>query len=311
MQRLLATGTIAFALLASASFSYAQYAPPEPAIPFGIQAATAPGALPDGARRELPAAATAGPAVRLYALDCGRITLADMAMFSDTGEYDGRSGTLVAPCFLVVHPRGTLLWDTGLGDELAGKGAVAGDPNTTVQVDQSLVSQLQRIGITRVDYIGFSHFHFDHTGNANAFGDATWLVNAEEMEAALAEPNPFIKAEDIRPAPQRKQHLTRGDHDVFGDGSVRILSAPGHTPGHQVLLVRLPNNGPVILSGDLYHTRANRQYQRVPTFNANRADTLASMNRIEVLARNLDARIIIQHDPEDFAALPQPPGHLD
>jgi Zn-dependent hydrolases, including glyoxylases len=309
MLRSLAVSAIALSSYLGMPVAQAQYATPAPATSFAITAS--PGSAAPGPGSGLPAAATAGPSLRLHALDCGRIQLADMGMFSDTGEYDGRPGNLVAPCFVIVHPSGTLLWDTGLGDDLAGKGAIQAEGNTVLQVNESLTSQLQRIGISRIDYVGFSHFHFDHTGNANAFRNSTWLVNAQEMKAALAEPHPFIKQDDIRPTPHGKQVLIDGDHDVFGDGSVTLLKAPGHTPGHHVLLVRLPNTGPVILSGDLYHTRDNRRYQRVPTFNTNRADTLASMNRIETLVRNLNARIIIQHDPEDFAALPQPPGYLD
>lgn len=282
------------------------FPPPTPATPFVV------GAQGTAAAPAPAIAAQPGPAgMRLYALDCGRIHLPDMGVFSDTGEYDGRPGTLVSPCFLVVHPSGTLLWDTGLGDHLAGKGAVPLDGGTVLEVERSLQSQLQMIGISRVDYLGFSHFHFDHTGNAGAFRDATWLVNAREREAALKEPAPFVNPDNIRPSRQTKQQALEGDHDVFGDGSVKILRAPGHTPGHQVLLLRLPASGPVILSGDLYHTRENRKYQRVPSFNTSRAETLASMNRIETLARNLGARIIIQHDPDEFAALPQVPAYLE
>jgi len=232
-------------------------------------------------------------------------------MFSDTGEYDGHPGQLVSPCFVVVHPSGTLLWDTGLGDHLAGKGAVPADGGVTLQVDRSLQSQLQMIGVKRIDYLAFSHFHFDHTGNATAFRDSTWIINRHELDAALNDPGAFINPEHVRPSRQTKQQVIEGDHDVFGDGSVKILRAPGHTAGHHVLLLRLAGSGPLILSGDLYHTRENRHYQRVPTFNASRADTLASMNRIETLARNLGARIIVQHDPADFAALPQAPAYLE
>lgn len=278
------------------------------AIPFPIEtvppvtrgvAAAAPAALP------MPAAS-----VRLYALDCGQVQLPDLGMFSDTGEYDGVRGTLVTPCFLVVHPSGTLLWDTGLSDQLAGKGPVTVEGGAVLQVERSLQAQLQLIGVQKIDYLGFSHFHFDHTGNAGLFREATWLVNRNDLQAALAAPDPFINPDDIRRGQQASQLALDGDHDVFGDGTVRILKTPGHTPGHQALLVRLAESGPVILSGDLYHTRENRQFQRVPSFNHSRADTLASMNRIEVLARNLGARIIIQHDPRDFEALPPAPGHL-
>lgn len=250
------------------------------------------------------------PAVRLYALDCGRIDLPDLGMFSDTGEYDGVRGTLVSPCFLVVHPSGTLLWDTGLGDQLVGKGPVRIDGGITLQVERSLQAQLQLIGVPKIDYVGFSHFHFDHTGNAGLFRDATWLVSRKDLEAALSQPDPFVNPDDIRRGRQARQIALEGDHDVFGDGTVKILKSPGHTAGHQALLVRLPETGPVILSGDLYHTRENRQYQRVPTFNHNRADTLASMNRVETLARNIGARIIVQHDPRDFETLPKVPGYL-
>jgi N-acyl homoserine lactone hydrolase len=102
-----------------------------------------------------------------------------------------------------------------------------------------------------------------------------------------------------------------GDYDVFGDGTVRILAAPGHTPGHQVLELKLQKTGTVILSGDLYHLRTNREFMRVPVINASRADTLASMNRIETIVKNSKARVIVQHDPQDFLALPKLPAYLD
>ena len=258
-----------------------------------------------------PLAAPAVHGLKLYALDCGQIQLPDMGMFSDTGEYDGPPGTLMAPCFVISHPKGTLLWDTGLGDKLVGQGPVTVDGGITLQVERSLQSQLQLIGVQKIDYLAFSHFHFDHTGNANAFRDAQWLVNRQELDTSLASADAFVNPDDIRPSRQTRMIHLEGDHDVFGDGSVKILRSPGHTEGHQVLLLRLANSGPVILSGDLYHTRENRHYQRVPAFNANRADTLASMNRIETLARNLGARIVIQHDPQDFSALPSAPAYLD
>lgn len=299
---------IILTLLSAASASVSgqpAYPQPVPATPFavasGLEAANVPARL----------ATPTVPGLHLYTLDCGRVHLPDMGMFSDTGEYDGHPGTLVAPCFLVVHPKGTLLWDTGLSDTLAGQGPVQMDGGVVLQVDRSLQSQLQMIGVQRIDNLAFSHYHFDHTGNAGAFRDAQWLVNRLELDAALSKPNAFISADDIRPSRQTPIVNLEGDHDVFGDGSVRILRAPGHTDGHQVLMVSLMHHGPVILSGDLYHTRENRHYQRVPAFNANRADTLASMNRIETLARNYGARIVIQHDPQDFASLPALPASLD
>jgi len=92
---------------------------------------------------------------------------------------------------------------------------------------------------------------------------------------------------------------------------VRILKAPGHTPGHQVLILKLGKSGTVVLSGDLYHVRENRTHRRVPVFNTERADTLASMDRVERIVKNTKARFVVQHDPRDFQALPRFPAFLD
>ncbi|MBS0591569.1 MAG: N-acyl homoserine lactonase family protein [Proteobacteria bacterium] len=252
--------------------------------------------------------------VRLYALDCGRIDESSFGGYSDTGEYDGKPRTMSAPCFVIRHPRGVLLWDTGLGDKFAAiKGGVDED-GTHLSVRVRLVDQLQAIGLTPggIDYVAFSHLHADHTGNANLFGHSTFLMNAKEIAWASATPPPL----GVDPATfgvyesANKQVIER-DHDVFGDGRVLILRAPGHTPGHQVLLLRLKKAGSVILSGDLYHSRENRQFRRVPAFNDSRADTLAYMDRIETLIKNLHARLVIQHDPADFAALPTFPAYLN
>ena len=105
--------------------------------------------------------------------------------------------------------------------------------------------------------------------------------------------------------------MIEGDYDVFGDGAVRILKTPGHTPGHQVLLLELRKSGTVILSGDLYHLRDNRKFRRIPTFNSSRAETLASIDRIERIVKNRKARFVVQHDPVDFAALPKFPAYLE
>jgi glyoxylase-like metal-dependent hydrolase (beta-lactamase superfamily II) len=102
-----------------------------------------------------------------------------------------------------------------------------------------------------------------------------------------------------------------GDADVFGDGSVRILRAPGHTPGSSVLLLQLPRHGAVMLSGDLYLTLEGRLEHQVPAVNTSRADTLASMQRIEQLAQRLHARVVVQHAPEDVERLPKVPAYWD
>ncbi|MET0390764.1 MAG: N-acyl homoserine lactonase family protein [Polyangiales bacterium] len=258
---------------------------------------------------------TAPASVQLYALDCGRFEIDDMSAFSDAGEYDGRSGSLVNPCFLVRHPKGDLLWDLGLPESAAANGGEA-QPGTRVFYDTPLATQLEQVGLTPADieFIAFSHMHFDHTGGANAFTASTWLLNQRELAWATLPETAASGAVDpssfsgYATAPTQ---IIDGDFDVFGDGSVRILRAPGHTPGHQLLLVTLPRDGKYLLGGDLYHTKENQRELRVPQFNVSRADTLASFDRAIRLVRAKKARFIVQHSPEDFATLPKFPAHLE
>ncbi|MBA3831685.1 MAG: N-acyl homoserine lactonase family protein [Chthoniobacterales bacterium] len=251
--------------------------------------------------------------VRLYALDGGLIETKDMGMFSDTGEYDGKPGKLVDPCFLIRGPKGILLWDTGLGDTLAEKKNGVDDVGGHMSVSTTLADQLNAIGLTPADvtYVAFSHFHFDHTGNANLFTSSTWIINKAELNWALGDPTPAgVEPTTFSGYKTAKTQMIDKDYDVFGDGSVRILKAPGHTPGSQVLEIKLKDSGTVILSGDLYHTLANRTHRRVPSFNYSRADTLASIDRIETIVKNTKARFVTQHSPEDVQSLPKFPGYL-
>jgi N-acyl homoserine lactone hydrolase len=262
----------------------------------------------------LPASAAVSEP-RIYVFDCGHAAFKDMGAFSDTGEYDGKAGEIAAPCFLIRHPKGDLLWDLGLGDHYAeNKEGSDAAPGVHITVPVTLLEQLKALALTPKDiaYVGFSHLHWDHTGNANLFPDATWIVNTAELAAALALPPPNgVLPETFSAYKKAKLESIEGDYDVFGDGSVVILKAPGHTPGHQVLKVRLKKSGTVILSGDLYHLRTNRTFRRVPVYNVSRADTLASMARIETFIKNTGGRLIVQHDPKDFQTLPKPPAFLD
>jgi N-acyl homoserine lactone hydrolase len=253
--------------------------------------------------------------LRLYVLDCGHATFKDMGGFSDTGEYDGKAGEIAAPCFLIRHPKGDLLWDAGLGDHYnyPKEGSDAA-PGVHVTVPVTLLAQLQSLKLTPKDinYIAFSHLHWDHTGNANEFPDSVWILNKAELAAALVSPPPGgVLPETWSAYKNAKNEAIEGDYDVFGDGKVMILRTPGHTPGHQVLKLQLQKSGTVLLSGDLYHLRASRLFKRVPVYNASRADTVASMSRVETILKNTHGRLIVQHDPKDFQALPKPPGYLD
>ncbi|HEY0303486.1 MAG TPA: N-acyl homoserine lactonase family protein [Longimicrobiales bacterium] len=242
----------------------------------------------------------------LHALDCGDITTSDRSQFSP-GVGVGQRLDLTNTCYVVRHPRGVLVWDTGLPDALAASPDGMRGQQYHVRRKQTLTDQLTRLGLTpdAINYLAISHLHFDHSGNANYFTKATWLIQKPEYEAAFSARAPQMGFElgsydKLKSNPV--QQLT-GDHDVFGDSSVVILSTPGHTIGHQSLLVRLPSGNKVLLSGDLWHFRGNRQIRGVPAFNFDKAQTLASMDRVEALLKAHNARLIIQHDPEDVAAL--------
>ncbi|MGH7885771.1 MAG: N-acyl homoserine lactonase family protein [Thermodesulfobacteriota bacterium] len=254
---------------------------------------------------------------KLYIMDCGYITANDLSIFSSEGLYKGETKELVDTCYLIEHEKGILLWDAGLSDSLAGKGPVeAGGGAFTLEVKKTLASQLEEIGVKPedVEYISFSHMHFDHTGNANYFTGSTWLTPQAEYDTAWG---PREKAEMLFFAPDSYSALKNsktikyeGDYDVFGDGSVKILAAPGHTPGSQVLLLKLNETGPVILGGDLYHFTENRTYRRVPAFNFDIEQSKTSIERIEDITAKEKAKFIIQHDKEQHAELDYAPKFL-
>ncbi len=269
-------------------------------------------ALVASASTALPAEAVSG--LRLYAADCGRLDFKMLNSFSDTDEYDGRSGSLIVPCFIIRHPKGTLVWDLGLGDSLVANKAGIDNGPVHLSASVTLLDQLKAIGLTPADVnlIAFSHLHFDHTGNANLFPGSTWIINRRELAYALSEPRPFGVALDTFSAYSKaKTVMIDGDYDVFGDGSVRILRTPGHTPGHQILELNLKKAGTLILSGDLYHLRESVATHRLPTINVDRADTLASMDRVDKLLITTHGRLIVEHDYGDFKSLPKLPAFLD
>jgi glyoxylase-like metal-dependent hydrolase (beta-lactamase superfamily II) len=250
---------------------------------------------------QAPPRPASAPGLSLWRLDCGTVQVNDLNVFSDTFAYVGQTKTLTDSCYLIRNGDRYLLWDTGLPGELAGTSSGSGP--MTMSVSRRIVDQLAQIGVrpAQVNFVGISHNHQDHIGQAADFPGATLLIGAEDFEATKAGPN----AKRLAPwaSGAAKVEPIKRDHDVFGDGSVTILDMPGHTPGHQALLVRL-RSGPVLLSGDQYHFTENRRTRGVPSFNADRSDTLGSHDRFEAIARSLKAKVIIQHEPADVAKLP-------
>ena len=252
--------------------------------------------------------------VSLTRLDCGASKgPRDVAAFSDTHAYDGVKKPLVASCYLIRHGDEVMLWDTGY------PAATKTDPNSPMLMKATLVEQLRTLGIApaQVTRVGASHYHGDHTGQARDFPGATLMIGQGDWAALTATPAPGgFGAPDPAPVAHwisggGKVDQVRGDKDIFTDGSVVMLDMPGHTPGHQSLLVRLKGRGPVLLTGDLAHFQENYDTGGIPAFNTNRADTLASLDRFKKMAANLKATVIIQHDPRDVGKLPAFPQAAD
>ena len=276
-----------------------------------ILAACAPPAEMPPAEAPPPAAETAeaaAPALYVDVLDCGTIAISDLDAFSSAGDYAGQADEFTNTCYLINHPNGRLLWDLGLPSQLVGQ-----PPFTqqifTVSVDRSITDQLADLGVapSELTYVSISHAHFDHIGQADQVRGATWLVNQTEydyMFPADGSPpaDPSLTANFALFQAMDKQIISDG-HDVFGDGSVVIFQTPGHTPGHSSLQLTLPETGPVLLTGDLYHRTESRELGRVPRFNTSEENTLASMAAFEARAIDLGAKVVIQHEPADIEPL--------
>ncbi len=178
-----------------------------------------------------------------------------------------------------------------------------------------LKMQLAELGYAPADikYLALSHYHYDHTANANAFAGATWLVREDEREAMFAERPPGVTQPSTYAALRNSKTviLRNDEHDVFGDGTVVIKSAPGHTPGHQVLYLKLVKTGGVVLSGDLYHYPEERRLNRVPTFEFNQQQTRATRVVIEGFLKKMGARLWIQHDLRATARLKKSPDYYE
>lgn len=238
--------------------------------------------------------------VELTRLDCGTpaAPFGVNARFSDTFAYKDLKLQFVFSCYVIKHGDEYMLWDTG---HAASAGPVAPKKSVTEQLAELKLTPEQ------IKYVGISHYHADHVGGAAAFGKSTLLIGKGDWDVVKS-PNP---PQGVNP--QLLANWVSGgsavepvalDKDVFGDGSVVMLYTPGHTPGHHSLLVKLQNKGAIILSGDAVHFDENYKSDGVPSFNYDRAQTIASIGRIKALTTNLGATLIIQHDARDVAKLP-------
>jgi glyoxylase-like metal-dependent hydrolase (beta-lactamase superfamily II) len=247
------------------------------------------------------ASAPARPPLTLTRLDCGTPTIKNFdTFFSDRpGLYEGGPRQITDSCYLVRHGDQLLLWDTGLDAALKGKSQDMG--GLVMRLDKTLDEQLAQLGVkpADIDIVGISHMHADHTGQVDEFRTAELLIGKGDLEQTEGKDDPFGS---WRRSGAKVRAVT-ADTDVFGDGSVLALHLPGHTPDHLALLVRLAS-GPVLLSGDMYHSREAREKRGVPPFNTSREQTLQSMDKFEKLAKSSGAKVVIQHEPRDIPLLP-------
>ena len=258
--------------------------------------------------------------IQVYALCTGFIELDRASMVSDLPT--GQPWTVPVASFLVQHPRGRLLFDTGVHcqarvDPLTRLGPERMKRLTVKSREgDDVVPQLATLGLTPGDvrYVANSHLHFDHCGGNEFFPKATFLVQRPELEAARR-PG-FVPR--YSPSPIDFDHaldyqMLDGDHDVFGDGSVIIVATPGHTPGHQSLFVNLKKTGPVILSGDLYHYPAERTLKDFTPFAAlgNPEQEKRSKIKVEAWLKEKKAMLWIQHDLIEYAKLKKSPAYYE
>jgi N-acyl homoserine lactone hydrolase len=252
--------------------------------------------------------------LRLYVFDCGSLNNPDIARYSLKRDEVG-THLMSVPCFLVAHPKGTLMWDVGVIPD--GDFKADGLPATYQYATslKPLLPQLAEVGYRPADisFLAFSHFHYDHVANGNAFASSTWLVRPLEREIMFAEPpsTRTVPANYSALKSSKTIIIKDDEYDVFGDGSVIIKSAPGHSPDHQVLFLRLARTGPVLLSGDLWHYPEERKLSRYPTTEFNKEQTLASRAKIEAYMKKTGAQLWIQHDFMANAKLKKAPAFYE
>ena len=232
--------------------------------------------------------------LKLWRLDCGSLV--------EPPPTPWRNAEMPVGCYLVQHGSRYLLWDAGVSVRALG------NAHPTIKLKRTISDQLKEIGLRpdQIEMVAISHYHGDHTGQATQFPKARLIIGAEDLQA-LRQPEPPGGSAPTHVKPwldgAAPVSALREDLDAFGDGRVVVLRTPGHTPGHLSLLVKLASR-PVLLSGDLYHSREAREKRGVPPFNTSREQTLASMDKFEKVAKDTGARVVIQHEPRDIELLP-------
>ena len=269
---------------------------------------------------KLPDPVKAGVAEKLFRLDCGRSVANDESVWTP-GENVGRRVEFSSTCWLIKHGSEWLLWDSGVPE------SAHNDPQgwstlpklIVYHLDKTLTDQLAEIGLKPSDitHVAISHTHGDHIGNMGLFPASTILMQRAEYDwinsgnGSNDNVNQLMALARKLLGTPKNLRLIDGDADVFGDGSVALVSTPGHTPGHQSLLVHLKNSGFIILSGDVVHSEENFEKNIVPSLNTNKAESIASMKRIRMVMATYKARLFINHYKKQTDKLKMLPAFYD
>jgi N-acyl homoserine lactone hydrolase len=292
------------------------------AIPFVLVASSLMmGGTPNAsAGSALPDAIKAGFAEKLFRLDCGHSLANDESVWTP-GENVGRSIEFSSTCWLIKHENEWLLWDTGVPESAQSdpKGWSTIPKLIVYHLDKTLTDQLAEIGLKPGDVtrVAISHTHGDHIGNMGLFSSSAILMQRAEYSWINSPNGPndnvnqlMALARELLGTPKNLQ-LIDGITDVFGDGSVTLFPTPGHTPGHQSLLVHLKNSGFVILSGDVVHSEENFKKETVPSLNTNKEESIASMEKIKQMIVTYRAMLFINHDKNQEDKLKLLPAFYD
>jgi glyoxylase-like metal-dependent hydrolase (beta-lactamase superfamily II) len=251
---------------------------------------------------------------RIYIFDNGTITGLDPKNFGFSRE-EIKEPDFVGVSYLIVHPRGTLMFDSGEIPDADFKADGTPAVDGIMRATRQLKPQMAAIGYkpSDVTYFALSHYHSDHTANANDFAGATWIVQKAERDAMFAStPAPITNPAHFSALKNAKTKLLDNeDLDVFGDGAVVIKSTPGHTPGHQVLFVKLAKRGPVLLVGDLYHYPEEVTTGRTPSFEWNAEMSKASRAKVAAFLKQTGAQMWIEHDKATNDKLPKAPAYVE
>ncbi len=249
---------------------------------------------------------------RLYVLDCGTIISHEPERFG-LSRQDVSDPDFSDPCFLVMHPKGILLFDTGLTDAQVGRPIYENKMGNEGQLKTTtLKGELADIGVApdKITYLAISHSHWDHVGNGNAYAGSTWLARKAEYDVMFGPGANTVAKSNYAALAHAKIHYIEGDHDVFGDGSVMLLSTPGHTPGHQSLYVKLTNSGGVVISGDLYHYPAERSLGKMPA-REYASGTPESRKKVDDFLARTHSQLWIGHSIDWYRDAVKAPGWYD